>query len=116
MHKAATVLAVLSALLGSFALLLPSFPMRGWVGLVAFGVLGIICLTDRVAISRRFNAVMCVFLLLNGMSFGLPKIWVPHPPWLNVLADLLFFGALIIAVVALWRTRLHPSTVHPDNA
>jgi hypothetical protein len=116
MPKAITFLAMLCALLGSAAMLTPSFPLRGWVGLVAFGVLGVICATDRVAIARRFNAVMCVFLLLNGVSFGVPKIWVPHPPWLAVLADMLFFGALIAAVVALWFTRGHPVPVHADKA
>jgi hypothetical protein len=106
-----TVFASACTLLGAGALLFRSWPMRGWVGLVAGATLGVIIIRDRAPIHRRFHTALGVFLLLNAVSFGVPKVWAPHPPWVGVFADVVFLGALLAApLVMLWIVRARPTT------
>ena len=116
MPKASTVVAIVCMLVGGTALLFRSWPMRGWAGLVAFAVLGMISLADRAPVHRRFHAALGVFLLLNAVSFGVPNVWVPHPPWVAIVADLVFLSALLGAVlVMLWLVRARAAFSPPHD-
>lgn len=56
------------------ALMVQSMPLRGWVALCAFGLMGVVLIVDRAAPNRGARMVLGVFLMLAGVSFGLPKI------------------------------------------
>ncbi len=103
--RAGNVLVYICALLGCGALVVPSMPLRGWVGLLAFGVMGVILVSDRATPHRRSRTMLGVYLLTSGVSFGLPKIWPRHLSWVAVIVDSVFFGAILAMVSALWFER-----------
>lgn len=112
-RKVGNVVTYVCALLGCGALVAPTMPLRGWVSLFAFGFMGAILITDRAFLHRRSRTLLGVYLLVSGVSFGLPKIWLRHPTWVDVFTDWAFIGAILVMVVAALLERVRrPAPIH----
>jgi hypothetical protein len=115
MRKRGNLGVILCLLLAGASLFMASGPLRGWLVLAACGSAGVLLLMSRETLDRLQNTLIGLYVLLTGVSVGLPKVWVPTPSWVHVVSEASFWGSLALMVCAAWvaRTRLgarHPTT------
>jgi hypothetical protein len=59
---------------------------------------------------RVVIAHIAVYVLLTGVSVGLPKVWVSAPVWVHVVAEVSFWISLAVISSAAWFARTWRST------
>lgn len=105
MHKFANTVAMLCALSVGAGMLWATGPLRGWVVLAACGIMSVVLLLSRATSDRLVTLLIGAYTLLTGVSAGLPRIWTPTPRWVNVIAEVAFWGSLIAMLSAAWFIR-----------
>ena len=115
-RKGADVAVVVCSLLGCAGTLLATGSLRGWLVLTACGSMGVALLLSRRTPDRLVTVLIGVYALLTGVSAGLPSIWVPTPSWVQVVAEVSFWGSLGAMLSAAWfaRARIGARLATPD--
>ena len=101
---------VLVTLLASAGFVLTTGALRGWLVLVACGVIGAVMLLSHATRHRVVTAHIAVYVLLTGVSVGLPKVWVSAPAWVHVIAEVSFWISLGVVLRAAWFARTRRTT------
>jgi hypothetical protein len=109
MRKTVDVVAVVCTLFAGAAVVLATGPFRGWVVLVACGIMGVTLLRHRVATDRGVTTLFGVYVLLTGVTVGLPKVWAPGSAWVAILAEVSFWASLVALLTAAWLLRAGPA-------
>jgi len=113
MRKCVNLVVVLCALLAGASLLMATGPLRGWLVLAACGSTGVVLLVSRDTPDRLMNTLIGLYVLLTGVSVGLPEVWVPTPSWLHVVTEASFWGSLGAMLCAAWVARARFGARHP---
>ena len=59
---------------------------------------------------RVVTSHIAVYVLLTGVSVGLPKVWVSAPVWVHVVAEVCFWISLGVVLSAAWFARTRRTT------
>ncbi|MCC7053213.1 MAG: hypothetical protein IT355_08075 [Gemmatimonadaceae bacterium] len=105
MSKRADVIGVVCALVALAGTLLATGPLRGWLVLAPCVMMGVILLASRATPDRRVTTLMGLYVMLTGVSVGVPKVWLPAPQWVQVVVEASFWGSLVSMLGAAWFAR-----------
>ena len=109
MRKTMDVVAVASALFAGAAMVLATGPLRGWVVLATCGIMSVILLSRREFPDRGVTTGFGFYVLLTGISVGLPKVWAST--WVHVLAEVSFWASLVALLSIAWMVRARRAVV-----
>jgi hypothetical protein len=115
MRKGAGVVVLVCLLLGCAGILLATGSLRGWLVLAAGGSTFALLLS-RGTPDRVVTILIGIYVLLTGVSAGLPKVWVPTPSWVQVVAEVSFWGSLSAMVSTAWFARARLGARRPTSA
>ncbi len=102
---AAVALLAASLTLLVSAVFFRTWPMRGWLGVVCYAVIGLVSVSGVFALPRRLALAFGAYFFWSAASFGLPRIWTDRPTWLDVAVTVLQMVAMTWMIVELLRRR-----------
>ena len=115
MRKRGSLGVILCVLLAGASLFMATGPLRGWLVLGACGSASVLLLMSRETLDRRPNTLISLYVMLTGVSVGLPKVWVPTPSWVRVVSEASFWGSLAVMVCAAWIARSRHGAWRPTT-
>jgi hypothetical protein len=106
--KANIALAYSGVTLVLCAVFFRAWPLRGWAGVIGFTLVGITIAVSDSKLPRRYTAALGAYLMLAGADFGLSRIWVERPAWIESSGVALLAASAIWLFVEFLRVLRHP--------
>jgi hypothetical protein len=100
--KISVVVAYCGLALAFGAVLFDAWSLRGWAGMVGFGLTGFALMTAPAPIPRPVAAMLGAYFVVSGAKFGLPMLGAARAPWAIVSVNVLWFGTVLGLLIVMW--------------
>ena len=100
--------AMLGLVAGPFGLLSLGGSTVGWLTIVGFGLTAVGLYLNPTYPTTRQRLAQSVYMMVAGLSVGLPHVWVSHPTWFESATSIAFLAAVGWFLIETWMHRRVP--------